>query len=245
MASSQYSNPLSAISYSNKDFRAIFQELLDLTKKLTYKWDPSISNESDPGVILLKLNAVIGDKNNYNIDKNILEAFPETVTQDFSARSLYKQLSYKMPWYNSATTTISFKWKGETLEPGESVAIPAFTMITNSDNSIIYTLVEDVMFSYGKDVSSGRAIQGVVTDLLVSGSSIFKLDNIDYNNRIYLNDYNVAENGLFITNAEESSRGFWQKVDNLSIEPQGNRYFEFGVDSRSNNTYIEFANDRA
>lgn len=69
MASSQYSNPLSAISYSNKDFRAIFQELLDLTKKLTYKWDPSISNESDPGVILLKLNAVIGDKNNYNIDK--------------------------------------------------------------------------------------------------------------------------------------------------------------------------------
>lgn len=62
MASSQYNNPLSAISYSNKDFRAIFQELLDLTKKLTYKWDPSISNESDPGVILLKLNAVIGDK---------------------------------------------------------------------------------------------------------------------------------------------------------------------------------------
>lgn len=243
MASSQYSNPLSAISYSNKDFRAIFQELLDLTKKLTYKWDPSISNESDPGVILLKLNAVIGDKNNYNIDKNILEAFPETVTQDFSARSLYKQLSYKMPWYNSATTTISFKWKGETLEPGESVAIPAFTMITNSDNSIIYTLVEDVMFTYGKDVSSGRAIQGVITDLLVSGSSIFKLDNIDYNNRIYLNDYNVAENGLFITNAEESSMGFWQKVDNLSIEPQGNRYFEFGVDSRSNNTYIEFPND--
>lgn len=243
MANSQYSNPLSAISYSNKDFRSIFEELLDLTKKLTYKWDPSISNESDPGVILLKLNAIIGDKNNYNIDKNILEAFPETVTQDFSARSLYKQLAYQMPWYNSATTTVSFKWKGEALEPGESVSIPVFTMVTNSDSSIIYTLVEDVIFTYGKDVSSGKVIQGAITDLLVSGSSIFKLDNIDYNNRIYLNDYNVAENGLFIANAEESAMGFWQKVDNLAIEPLGNRYFEFGVDSRSNNTYIEFPND--
>nr|DAU00280.1 MAG TPA: Baseplate wedge protein [Bacteriophage sp.] len=49
-------------------------------KKLTYKWDPSISNESDPGVILLKLNAIIADKNNYNIDKNILETFPLSVT---------------------------------------------------------------------------------------------------------------------------------------------------------------------
>ena len=48
-------NPLNSLSYTNKDFRAIYPELLDLVKKLTYKWDPSISNESDPGVILLKL----------------------------------------------------------------------------------------------------------------------------------------------------------------------------------------------
>ena len=62
-------NPLSNISYTNKDFNSIYIELLDLVKKLTYKWDPTISNESDPGNILIKLNAIIGDKNNYNIDK--------------------------------------------------------------------------------------------------------------------------------------------------------------------------------
>lgn len=243
MPNSSYNNPLSSMSYTNKDFRAIFEELLDLTKKLTYKWDPSISNESDPGVILLKLNAIIGDKNNYNIDKNILEAFPETVTQEFSARSMYKQLAYQMPWYQSATTTVSFRWVGETLEPNEIVTIPAFTMVTNSDTSIIYTLVEDVQFTFGQDVSSGRVMQGTITDLVVNGSATFKLDNIDYNNRIYLNDYNVAENGIFIANAEESSMGFWEKVDNLQIEPIGNRYYEFGVDSRSNNTYVEFPTD--
>ena len=236
-------NPLSSMSYTNKDFRAIFTELLDLTRKLTYKWDPSISNESDPGVILLKLDAIIGDKNNYNIDKNILEAFPETVTQEVCARNMYKQLAYIMPWYQSATTSVSFKWIGEALEPGETVTIPAFTMITDSETSKIYTLIEDVQFTYGTSVSTGKVMQGTITELVVNGSSTLKLDNMDYNNRIYLNDYNVAENGIFITNAEESSSGFWEKVDNLQIEPIGNRYYEFGVDSRNNSTYVEFPSD--
>ena len=46
------------ISYTSKDFNSIYSELLDLVKKLTNKWDPSLSNESDPGVLLLKLNQV-------------------------------------------------------------------------------------------------------------------------------------------------------------------------------------------
>lgn len=243
MPDSNYNNPLSSMSYTNKDFRSIFVELLDLTKKLTYKWDPTISNESDPGVILLKLDAIIGDKNNYNIDRNILEAFPETVTQEFSARNMYKQLAYIMPWYNSATTSVSFKWIGESLEPGEIVTIPAFTMVTDSDTTKIYTLIEDVQFSYGNDVSIGNVIQGVITDLSINGSTTLKLNNMDYNNRIYLNDYNVAENGIFISNAEEPNAGYWEKVDNLQIVPIGNRYYEFGVDSRSNSTYVEFPSD--
>ena len=73
-------NPLNNQNYINKDFQTIYPELLDAVKKITYKWDPTISNESDPGVILLKLNAIIADKNNYNIDKNILECFPDTVS---------------------------------------------------------------------------------------------------------------------------------------------------------------------
>ena len=236
-------NPLSAISYTNKDFRSILPELLDLVKKLTYKWDPSISNESDPGVILLKLDALIADKNNYNIDKNILEAFPETVTQEVSARNMYKQLAYIMPWYKSATTTVTFRWVGENLTPGETVTIPMFTMLTDSESSKIFTLIEEVQFSYDNTQVTGRAIQGTITDVTVNGSTVLKLDNIDYNNRIYLNDYNVAENGIFISNAEESSLGFWERVDNLQVEEEGNKYYEFGVDSRTNLTYVEFPND--
>ena len=67
-------------SYTNKDFESIYPELLDLVKTLTTKWDPSTSNESDPGVLLIKLAAIIADKLNYNLDKNILELFPLSVT---------------------------------------------------------------------------------------------------------------------------------------------------------------------
>ena len=236
-------NPLSSMSYTNKDYRAIYTELLELVKKLTYKWDPTITNESDPGMILLKLDAIIGDKNNYNIDKNILEAFPETLTQEFSARSMYKQLAYIMPWYRSATTSVSFRWVGEELTPGETVTIPAFTMLTDSQGSKIFTLIQEVQFSYGNTIVTGTAIQGTITELTINGSTTITLNNIDYNNRIYLNDYQVAENGIYISNVEESNLGYWEKVDNLQIEAEGNRYFEFGIDSRSNNTYIEFPSD--
>ena len=73
---------LSNLSYTNKDFQSIYVELLDLVKKLTYRWDPSTSNESDPGVLLIKLMAICTDKTNYTSDKNVLECFPESVVHD-------------------------------------------------------------------------------------------------------------------------------------------------------------------
>ena len=105
-------SPVQSISYTNKDFVSVYEELLDLTKELTSQWDPSISNESDPGVILLKLNAVIADKCNYSIDKNILECFPLSVTQESNARQLFEQLGYYMHWYKAAETDVFIKWIG-------------------------------------------------------------------------------------------------------------------------------------
>ena len=57
------------ISYTNKDFGQIYPELLELIKKMTDKWDPEATNESDPGIVLTKLVAFVCDKLNYNIDR--------------------------------------------------------------------------------------------------------------------------------------------------------------------------------
>ena len=62
---------ISNTSYTEKDFNTIYPATLDLVKKICNSWDPSQSNESDPGVVLLKLACIMADKNDYNIDQNI------------------------------------------------------------------------------------------------------------------------------------------------------------------------------
>lgn len=239
-------NPLSNLSYTNKDFSSIYTELLDLVKQLTYKWDPSISNESDPGNILLKLDAIIGDKNNYNIDKNILENFPETLTQDISARSLYKQLAYRMPWYQAATADVAFKWVGKDaneLTDLSLVVIPKFKMVCDENNEFIYTILEDMTFTKTRQTNSVKAIEGIITTLNLNGQEVIELNNLDYHNRLYFHDNNVAENGIFIYNEGGSDNDYWTMVDNLQVEPLGKKYFEFGIDSRKNVCYVEFPED--
>lgn len=240
-------NPLSNMSYTNKDFNSIYKELLDLVKTLTYKWDPSVSNESDPGNILLKLNAIIGDKNNYNIDKNILENFPETLTQDISARSLYKQLAYRMPWYQAATTDITFKWIGkdanEITDLSSSVNIDKFQLITDANNEFVYTTLEDVTFTKLNKTHSVKAMEGIITTLTLNGQPFIELNNLDHYNRVYFNETTVAENGIFIYNLNGSENDYWTMVDNLQVEPLGRKNFEFGIDSRKNLCYVEFPSD--
>ena len=193
-------NPLSNISYTNKDFNSIYVELLDLVKKLTYKWDPSISNESDPGNILIKLNAIIGDKNNYNIDKNVLENFPETLTQDISARSLYKQLAYNMSWYQAATTDIFFKWCGidkyKLTDTSGNINIPKFQLVCDANSEFVYTVLEPVTLSKWQPTQSVKAIEGIINTLSFNGQDYVEISNLDHNNRIYFDEHNIAENGI-------------------------------------------------
>lgn len=234
-------NPLSSLSYTNKDFTSIYVELLDIVKELSSKWDPTISNESDPGVILLKADAIIADKNNYNIDKNILEIYPETVTQELNARNNYKQLAYSMPWYKSATTTLTFKWVGRDFNLGESATIKKYTMVTNETGDVVYTTLADATLNADTLVATAPAIEGTLNTLTINGSSVIDIVNLDENNRIYLPDYSVAENGVFVTNV--GSQALWEQVDNLQVRTQGNMYYEFGVDSRNSVCYIEFPQD--
>ena len=47
---------ISAIELSpvKTDFYQQWNELMDAAKKLSERWDPSSTNESDPGIVLLK-----------------------------------------------------------------------------------------------------------------------------------------------------------------------------------------------
>ena len=135
---------ISPISYTNKDFRSIYEELLNLINDLTERWDPKSTNESDPGLVLVKLKAFLADKLNYNIDKNTLENFPSQASQRGNAQKLYDILGYGMKYYQAATTTITMRYNRGN-NPGVysvtnkgAYTIPAFTQLTDDSNTINY-----------------------------------------------------------------------------------------------------------
>ena len=261
-------------SYTNKDFSQIYPELLDLVKKLTNKWDPETTNESDPGLVLLKLLAFIADKNNYNIDKNILEQFMPSVTQEENMRKLCDMMGYNVGYYRSATTDISFTYLGgnDTLDnilglnkeetstgtqssDSTQFHLKAFGTSFKTEDNIVYTLLEDIQITDSVLTDTKRAIQGQIKALnLNQGSTTsseatkIQLYNLDENNRIYIPDIMVAENGIFINKEvydEILNDDAWRRVDNLNDQELGSKVFKFGFDSSKNLPYIEFPTDIA
>ena len=168
-------------SFTSKDFNTIYPELLDLVKKLTNKWDPTTSNESDPGVVLLKLWSILADKNNYNIDKNILETFPLSVTQLANAHKLYDMLGYRMHYYKSAVTELNMWYIGADIADalGQQITIPRYTMVTDDSGQVVYTTTEDVTFAARNTLQTVQAIEGTILDYEVNGVSTITLDNLD------------------------------------------------------------------
>lgn len=257
-----YERPLSNLSYTNKDFGAIYPELLDLAKTISYKWDPTISNESDPGVVLLKLMAIIADKNNYNIDKNILELFPESVTQTQNAREIFEQCGYTMRHYVAAETAVSLTLvKEPTLSQTDLVelklessadlddplnertySIPQFTMLSDVDNKLIFTLVQDVKLRSTGVTQVCTALQGTIHDYTVNGGTKITRANLDHDNRLYFSEMDVAQNGIFISN-DIYSYSDWVPVDNLGIQPLNTPCYKFGISYDGTRCYIEFPSD--
>ena len=249
------SDIISNISYTNKDFNTIYPELLDLVKKLTYRWDPSISNESDPGVILIKLNALIADKCNYVSDKNALETFPASVTQESNARQLYEQLGYYMHWYESALVNIDINFNNEETQYSDSdyCTIPTFTMVSDESSNLVYTLLgtsgsfvptSGTNLPFDGTVQTFDAIQGIPVKYDINGSNVITASNLDENNRLYFSTSDIAQNGIFITHTNGANDyADWIRKDNLYVENLGNTFYKFGVLPGTNTCYVEFPAD--
>lgn len=226
-------NYLSSLSYINKDFQSIWDELLETVPKLTTKWLPSEANESDPLVVLLKELAIIADKLNYNIDKNILELFPATLTQLRSAYNVYDSLGYTPDWYVSATTTVSVIYSGllsgsvpSTENAGAEFTIEKFQQVSDDDNEIVYTLLGDVAGENGDPIVVGTpatymvtAMEGTLNDFTINGSTRITYSNLDSQNRLYFNETNIAQNGIIISeNSDFSDFNVNELIGNGAID---------------------------
>src|SRR4030042_4046426 len=112
-----------SISYTNKDYESLRQELLARIPQLTDRWTDL--NESDLGVVLLELFCGIGDMLAYYLDAQAAEAFLPTARQRQNVINLCKLISYRLDTPVAASTTLRFTLAAPL---AEDLIIPAGTL---------------------------------------------------------------------------------------------------------------------
>ena len=246
------------LSPTNKDYYQIWNELLEVSSKISERWDPTSTNESDPGIVLLKVLTALADKLNYNIDKNILEAFMPTAAQRESMQKLCDMMGYNIKYYQSATTDITISYVGAKEAADISVILPRFTVISDIDGTISYVTLEARNLT--RNATSIKCMEGSAVLCTTDNNAVISIKQLDENNRYYLPENQIAENGIFIyslVNGEESNTA-WQAVQTLneadftgltaqtsslySVQT-GKKVYKFGYDSKVNKPYIQFPAD--
>jgi hypothetical protein len=246
------------LSPTKKDFVQIWNELIEVASKITERWDPTSTNESDPGIVLLKVLAGIADKLNYNIDKNILEAYMPTAAQMESMRKLCELVGYDIKYYQSAETTVRINYTGNTADrsddndeklPITGLALPKFTTITNADKDITFVTTNafPVLFTNDTPWVEVPCIEGQISQCeSINDNNIINLAQLDDNNRYYLPEVQIAENGIFVYNVTASTFAAaeaWKQVSNLNTQPSGIHVYKFGYDSLEGRPYLAFPDD--
>ena len=248
-------------SYINKDFDAVYRELIDIAKNISYRYDPTTSNESDPFIVLVKLLAFATDKVNYNIDKQLLERFLLSATQRESVQDITSRLGYNMHYYIAAQTDVSLTYNPEDendIIEGLAVTYPRGIVLGTNVDGIQYITLEDVTFTKDSTTVKVPAIQcnggfqtfTVLSDLANTeeDNTTVTLSNLDENRRLYFSETGVAQNGVFITGGTSISEALrvsedvegWQLVDNFNTAYYGSQCYRFNYDSFKELPYLEF-----
>lgn len=230
------------LSYTSRDYASIYKELKAAIPNLTKLYNPN--TEADPGIVLIKLMAMLGDVLSFNLDNNALEVFPRTVLQTKNAQQLFRLMGYKMRWYKSARCAAYF-----TNSNSVPVTIGRYNTFT-SYTGIKYTNLNQIEIPAGTTSEvqfNVELVQGTpkLPPLSETTSSSYAVGewhdmygyNIDVaasvvNNRLYLPDSKV--DGTTITLIDDDDTQFadtnWQQVDNLNVVTDVGKYYEFDFD---------------
>lgn len=232
-----------ALSPTKKDYYQIWNELIEVASKLSERWDPSATNESDPGIVLLKVLTAIADKLNYNIDANTLEAFMPSAAQESSMRKLCEMLGYEMRYYQSASTTVRINYKGSTFPTSTNgvIYIDRFTNIHDAESTVNFVTLEPVLLAPTKRSETVECLEGEMVVAQTDLGTTVTLNHLDDNLRFYLPERQIAANGIFISNV--GTDAFWKQTDNLNTSLLGSSVYKFGYDSSKSLPYIQFPDD--
>ena len=234
------------ISYTDKDYANILDDLINSISGITQKWNTTDVN--DPGIVLVRLMAILGDMLFYNQDMQSLEVYPNSVTQRKNAASIYKLIGYKMRWYKSATVYANI-----VNTYNNTATLPVFCTFTTETGITYCTFDEDVNLL--SNTNHNGFEQPVI---LVQGIPVLPVRNSNdpypktgkpwhsiygynyttddiVNNKIYLKYQNVDQ--LHIRVVDDTNEE-WELLDNIYTTKKVGKFFEFGVDV-NDRPYIE------
>ena len=226
------------ISYTARDYSSIFEDLVNAIPSVSEKW--TSRDESDPGIILIKLMSMYGDMLSYNMDKQTLECFPNSVTQRKNAAQIFSLVGYKMKWYRSATCVVNM-----VNTYGQAATVQKFSRFQTADRSITYTNLDQIELP-SNTTNNGletevTLVQGIpVTPALKTGAKIPEENkpwhdiytpnvNIEdiLNNRIYLTDSNIDQSSIVLV---DNFNDEWTLVDNVNLQTDTGKFFELRID---------------
>lgn len=226
------------ILYTSRDYISIFDDLVSSIPDVSQKW--TSEDESDPGIVLVKLMSMLGDMLSYNQDKMALEVYPGSVTQRKNAAQIFQLLGYKMKWYRSATCEANI-----VNTYAQPATMPRYCVFKTKDESVSYTNVEQVELPSNTTNNGQETIVNLVQGVPVlppkkTGSILpgankpwhdIYSPNVDPNdiidNRLYLADKEIdQDNIVLVDNFNEE----WIKVDNVNLQTSTGKFFELRVD---------------
>ena len=146
-----------SISYSNKDYESLRQELLARVPQLTDRWTDF--NESDLGVVLLELFCGVGDMLAYYLDAQAAEAFLPTARQRQNVINLCKLIGYRLDTPVAATTTLRFSLPS-TLDADLTIPTRTVCKAKLDDDDVEFETVEDAIIPRGQLSTDIGARQG-------------------------------------------------------------------------------------
>ncbi len=209
-----------SITYSNKDYESLRQELLGRVPQLTDRWTDF--NESDLGVVLLELFCGVGDMLAYYLDAQAAEAFLPTARQRQNVINLCKLINYRLDTPVAATTVLRFSLASAL---DTDLAIPAGTVCRArlDDGDIEFETVADATISRGELWVETGACQGVrkTEEFTATGergqSFALNTTSIAHGSvRVHISGVNWEESYFFLESGPES-RHFQLETNDLDV----------------------------
>lgn len=230
--------------YTHRDYESIKSDLIGAIPSLTQEW--TTREESDPGIVLIKLISMFGDTLSYNVDKIALELYIQTVTQRKNCAKILRLLGYKMHWYRSAKVVAHVRLVASQdiySNVNHAILKPYVTQFTAGQ--VKYTVVglnhstNEIDIFSDQDTTAVYLVQGTpLTEKFTKTSLI--------NNRYYFGSTDLDESEIIleVTDTTKSSVTCTLTDSLYLVSSSRQIYFEFNVDEYDR-PYIELADNWA